>query len=409
MPVTRTTLGNGVRVLLEPVDSVKSLSIGLWCKTGSKDEFDAEAGITHLIEHMLFKGTPTRTAHQIAETIEGRGGMLNAFTDKEMTCYYCRVLEDDAELAIDVLADMMCHSLLDPEELTREKDVVLEEIRRSEDEPGDHVHEVHLEHRWAGHPLGKPIIGTRESVSSFERPHLASYMERRYRGANVMLAVAGKLDPEVILHAAEQRLGSIPVGGGDETLERPTGAPGEKLVAKPIEQVHFCIGADAPAIREDDLYTARVLDGVLGSGMSSRLFQEIRERRGLAYSVGSYGLHYTAGGAFTIYGGTSLEKWPEVQKVVRDELDKIIAEGPREDELKKVQRAIAGPLLMSLEQMSSRMMRMARNEFNFGREIPIEESIARIEAVTADDVRRLAGQTLRAELMTTTAIGPFAA
>src|SRR6185503_13390277 len=201
--IVKKTLPNGVRVLIEPVTSVQSAAIGLWCRTGSSHEEDREAGITHLIEHMLFKGTEKRTAKDIAEAIEGRGGSLNAFTDKESTCYYCRVLADDVENGIDVLSDMMRHSLIDPKELKMEESVVLEEIKRGEDEPSDHVHEVHLEERWGKHPFGKPVIGTRESVSSFERSHLTAYMDRRYRGGNVLLGVAGNVDPELVGKWAE--------------------------------------------------------------------------------------------------------------------------------------------------------------------------------------------------------------
>src|SRR5579862_9875692 len=193
--IQKYTLDNGVRILVEPVDYVRSASIGLWCKTGSRHELDHEGGVTHLIEHMLFKGTGKRTAKEIAEAIEGRGGALNAFTDKESTCYYCRVLADDVQNGIDVLSDMMLHSLIDPEELIREEGVVLEEIKRSEDEPGDHVHDLHIHNRWGNHPLGKPIIGTPESVSSFKREDIEKYLDRRYRAENVILSISGNVNP----------------------------------------------------------------------------------------------------------------------------------------------------------------------------------------------------------------------
>ncbi|MEQ1935143.1 MAG: pitrilysin family protein, partial [Fimbriimonadaceae bacterium] len=204
------TLPNGVRIVLDPVTHVQSAAVGLWCQTGSVHEHDDEAGITHLIEHMLFKGTPKRTAKEIAESIEGRGGALNAFTDKEMTCYYCRVLADDIENGIDVLSDMMRNSSIEPEELAREEQVVIEEIKRSEDEPESHVHDLHIESRWAGHQLGKPIIGTRDSVAGFKSENLKTYMSRRYRGDHVLLSVAGNFDPNDIIKWAEDRLGGIP-------------------------------------------------------------------------------------------------------------------------------------------------------------------------------------------------------
>src|SRR5579859_1995487 len=336
------TLGNGVRVLVEPVGHVQSAAVGLWCKTGSRHETDHEAGITHLIEHMLFKGTEKRTAKDIAESVEGRGGALNAFTDKESTCYYCRVLADDVENGIDVLSDMMLHSTIDPEELEREEQVVLEEIRRGEDEPSDHVHELHLEHRWGPHPLGKPIIGTKESVSGFKREDLKTYLGRRYRGGNVLLGIAGNVEPDSVLKWAEKDLGNIEPGGEEESIPRPKGSADTVEIAKEVEQVHFCIGGEGTSIFDEELYTMAVLDSALGGSMSSRLFQEIREKRGLAYSVGSYSLSYSAGGAYTVYGGTSLKQWPQVQELVKLEFDKVVKDGLAEDELIRTKRNICG-------------------------------------------------------------------
>jgi predicted Zn-dependent peptidase len=407
MAVVKHTLSNGVRVLVEPVSHVGSASIGLWCRTGSADETDAEAGLTHFIEHMLFKGTSKRTAKQIAEEIEGRGGMLNAFTDKEQTCYYCRALAAEAEPAVDVLTDMMTGSLLDPEEIEREKGVILEEISRGEDEPGDHVHHLHLQGLWPDHRLGLSVIGTRESVSSFGRGHFVDYMQRQYRAENVLLAAAGNVDPAEVARWAEERLGHLPSGATKTPMPRPSPNPGTNLVGKDVEQVHFCIGTEGVSVYDDEVYVAAVLDGLLGSGMSSRLFQEVRERRGLAYAIGSYGLSYTCGGAFTIYGGTGAGTWEQVQDVVRAELDKIMRNGPTEDEVARVKRNLAGTLALSLEGMSPRMMRMARNEFVHGREVPLEETLGRIDAVAVGQLTELARRTLGADRMRTTAIGPF--
>jgi predicted Zn-dependent peptidase len=405
--IVKFTLANGVRILVEPVDYVKSAAVGLWCRTGSRHETDREAGITHLIEHMLFKGTEKRTSKEIAESIEGRGGSLNAFTDKESTCYYCRVLSDDTENGIDVLTDMMLHSLIEPEELKREQGVVLEEIKRGEDEPGDHVHDVHLEGRWPHHQLGRPIIGTKESVSSFMRPDLTGYMDRRYRGDNVLLAVAGNADPEKVRAAAEAHLGKIPAGGASENLPRPEGVAVKNEVAKDVEQVHFCIGTDGCSIYDDELYTMAVLDGALGGSMSSRLFQEIREKRGLVYAVGSYTLTYTSGGAYTVYGGTSQENWQLVQELVRQEFDKMMKGGLEPDELLRTKKNLSGNIVLALEGMSGRMMRMSRNELNHGREIPLDETLAKIEAVTNEKIVELARRILGEERVSTTAIGPF--
>ncbi|MBI5706311.1 MAG: insulinase family protein [Armatimonadetes bacterium] len=400
------TLENGVRVLVEPVDYVRSASIGLWCQTGSRHEHDDEAGITHLIEHMLFKGTKTRTSKEIAEAIEGRGGHLNAFTDKENTCYYCRVLSDDVENGIDVLTDMMRNSLIEPEELEREKGVVLEEIKRGEDEPSDHVHDLHLQGRWGEHPLGKPVIGTPESVSSFKQANLNTYMDRRYRGGSILLSVAGNVDPESVCSWARAHLESIEPGDGKLECSRPAGEPGPNFVKKDVEAVHFCIGSDGVGLFDDELYTMAVMDAALGGSMSSRLFQEIREKRGLAYAVGSYSLTYSAGGAYTVYGGTGAQTWGQVQELVRTEFDKVMADGLEADELERTKRNICGSIVLALEGMSSRMMRMAKNELVYGRQIPVDETVAKVNAVTNEDVTTLARRVLDAANMSTTAIGP---
>ncbi len=405
--INKTILDNGVRVLCEPLTYVGSAAVGLWCETGSANEQDDEGGITHFIEHMLFKGTKTRTSKQIAEEIEGRGGMLNAFTDKESTCYYCHVLGADVEVAIDVLSEMVTDSLLDPKELEIEKGVVLEEIKRGEDEPSDHVHDLHVENRWPAHALGKPIIGTPASVGSFGDSDLRRYIDRRYHGGRVVLSVAGNVDPDVVARAATKGLGSLVSGDGREEFSRPNGAPGKHEVAKDVEQVHFCIGSDGSSIYDEDRYTAMIVDGVLGSGMSSRLFQEVREKRGLAYAIGSYMLSYSPGGLFTIYGGTSPDKWGQVQEVVREELDKLMKDGADKDELVRTKKSIEGHIVISLEGMSARMIRMARNEINHGRHIPVEEVLQKINAVTNDDIVAYTWRTLSEDKMTTTAIGPF--
>ena len=405
--IQKITLDNGVRVLVESVSHVQSAAIGLWCKTGSRHEHDNEAGITHLIEHMLFKGTENRTAKEIAESIEGRGGSLNAFTDKESTCYYCRTLAEDVANGVDVLSDMMLHSLLDAEELKREEGVVLEEIKRSLDEPGDHVHELHLSHRWGNHPLGKPIIGTPESVSSFESSDLRAYLDRRYRAENVLLSVAGNVDLETVRSAAEATLGKIPHTTTDLELSRPSGKASIDLEEKDVEQVHFCIGTDGCSVFDKEYHTLAVLDAALGGSMSSRLFQEIREKRGLVYSVGSYTLSYSSGGAFTVYGGTSPQHWPLVQELVRVEFDKVMANGFDADELARTKKHISGNIVLSLEGMSSRMMRMSRNELVHGRNVPIEETLEKINAVTNTNIVELANKILGTDLVSTTAIGPF--
>ncbi len=405
--IRKAVLSNGVRVLVEPVDYVRSASIGLWCHTGSSHELDGEAGVTHFIEHMLFKGTKNRTAKQIAEAIEGRGGVLNAFTDKEQTCYYARVLADDVANAVDVLCDMLTNSLLDSEELEREKGVVLEEIKRGEDEPSEHVHDLHFQRRWPDHPLGKSVAGTRESVGGLTREDVQRYLSRRYRGGHLVLSAAGLVDPDAFVAMAEERLSCLEPASDVEPLPRPIGAPTRTLVGKPVEQVHFCIGGDAPSLYEDDLYTSVVMDAVLGSGMSSRLFQEIREKRGLVYAIGSYNTLYQSGGAFTIYGGTGMETWPEVEELINSELARLMKDGISDAEMSRSKRSISGTMVLALEGMSARMIRMTKNELIYGRDVPVEESLRMVDAVTNEQVIELARRYLSPELVGVTAIGPF--
>ncbi len=406
--INKITLDNGVRILVENVPYVRSAAIGLWCKTGSRHELEHEAGITHLIEHMLFKGTERRTAKEIAESIEGRGGMLNAFTDKESTCYYCRVLSDDVANGVDVLSDMMLHSNFDPEELEREEEVVCEEIKRSLDEPSDHVHELHLGYRWGNHPLGKPIIGTEESVRSFRPTHIRDYMDRRYRAETVLLSVAGNVNVDEVKAVAEKYLGKIPAGVEATQPERPAGKAVINEIAKDTEQVHFCIGTDGISVYdEEEIAVMSVLDSALGGSMSSRLFQEIREKRGLVYSVGSYTLNYGAGGAYTVYGGTSQKHWELVKQLVRKEFDDVMANGLSADELDRTKKSLAGNLVLALEGMNSRMMRQSRNELNYERQVTVDEALERLNKVTNDQIKTLANRILGEDKVSVTAIGPF--
>jgi predicted Zn-dependent peptidase len=404
--IQRFKLDNGLRILVEPVSHVRSAAIGLWIATGSRHEASGEYGVSHLIEHMLFKGTESRSAKEIAEAIEGRGGILNAFTDKEATCLYCRVLSDDVETGVDVLCDMILNSLLEPAELRREKGVVLEEIHRSADEPADHVHDLHLEERWPLHPLGRPVIGTSKSVKALKRENLVGYIQRRYTGPNLLAAVAGRVDPEAFREMVAAKLGSIPGDSESTEASRPEGKSTDRYHEKDIEQVHFCIGSDGCSVYDEDIHALAVMDAALGGGMSSRLFQEIREKRGLAYAVGSYATSFGEGGTFTVYGGTNPKNWPLVQQLVRAEFDKVAKRGLAPEELGRTKRLLRGNMVLALEGMSGRMMRMSRNELYHGREIPLEETLAKIERVSNDDVIRLARNLLAPSKIGVTAIGP---
>jgi predicted Zn-dependent peptidase len=406
VPVVHRVLPNGVTVLVDPVGHVQSASIGIWCRVGSVHEPAERAGIAHFAEHMLFKGTARRSALEIAEAVEGRGGVLNAFTDKLQTCYYARCLADEAEGAFDVLADMVGSSRLAAEDVETERKVILEEIRRGEDEPGDLVHDLHLEQLWPDHPLGRPVIGSPETVGSTSQSELQAFVGGEYQGPNLLVSVAGNVDPAQAARWAEEAFSEAsPVVGREDKQAGPTRA-GTQYVVQDVEQVHFCIGGPGVDAHDPRLHTQIVMDNVLGSGMSSRLFQEVREKRGLAYAIGSYGLAFPDAGCLTVYGGTSQGTWGQVQEVVDSELAKFCAEGPTDGELERAKRMVAGSLALGLESMQGRMMRMARNEITYGREIPLEETLAKVEAVTGPQIVELARELLDPGRRQTTAIGP---
>jgi len=405
--VSSFVLSNGVRVVCEPLDHVQSVSLGIWCETGSRDELSSEAGISHLIEHMLFKGTPTRSAEEIARAIEGRGGYLNAFTSREETCYYARVLEDDVANAMDVLGDMYCHSLFAPEELELEKGVVQEEIRKGNDSPEELVHDLYHRNRWGSHPLGLPIIGTHESVGSFGSSDLKGYVGRRYSGSNTLVCASGKLDAVMLRDCAEAALSSLAGVGADRVSAPPVDIAGEFLHDQGSEQVHFCIGGGGLAKADPRRHAAWVFDAVMGGSMSSRLHIEIREKRGLVYSVGSYLASYADGGTWVIYGGTSPGKFSKVRSIVEKELARIREELVGEDELERAKHLLKGSIVMGLEATSTRMRRLAANEMVFGGQVSVEEVVREIEAVTAEQVRAVADDLVNETRLNTTALGKF--
>lgn len=404
--VVTTVLDNGVTVVCEPIEYVESVAVGIWCSTGSRMESESEGGISHLIEHMMFKGTEKRTAEEIAQSIEGRGGHMNAFTGREVTCYHARVLATELENAVDVLSDMYVHSLFDAQELEKEKTVVQEEIKKHEDSPEDHVHDLHTQNRWGAHPLGRPIIGTHESVGSFDSEACKDYLARHYTGSNTIVAAAGKVDPARLRRHVEDGLGNLAEGDDTVELSQPSASSESKYHQQDTEQVHFCIGGEGVSATDEGRFAMRVLDAVLGGSMSSRLFQRIREQRGLVYSIGSYLSQYRDAGGFTVYGGTSKQNFEEVESLVDTELRAVIDEELSAAELERVKVMLKGNLLMALESMSRRVDRIAHNEIYHGRQIPIEETVAAIDAVSAGDIRQLAAQFLNPDELSTTAIGP---
>ncbi|MBU6428600.1 MAG: insulinase family protein [Cyanobacteria bacterium REEB65] len=403
----RFVVDNGVRVLVEELPHVRSASLGFWVDTGTKNESAENNGISHFIEHMLFKGTKTRSPLAIAQALEDSGGSLNAFTDKEMTCYYARVLDDQVELAIDVLSDMLLNSLLDETELKREKRVILEEIKMYEDTPDELVQDMFSQAFWGDHPLGRAIVGTRQSIRRMTRDDLLAYIDRYYTPDRLVVSVAGNVRAAAVLRQLEATLGNLrrKAHPGFETPPKPLKAA--KVKYKDIEQAHLVIGTQGLSVTDPDRFVLTVLDAILGGGMASRLFQEVREKRGLAYAISSFECLFHNAGIFGIYAATNAKNLETVIELSLAEVDKFKRGEIQQDELQRAKQQLRGSLLLSLESPRNRMSRMARNELYFGRMVSPTEVIDAIERVTLDDLQRVASALFQPGKLTTTVVGPI--
>jgi len=402
----KTTLPSGLRVLTETMPSVRSASVGIWADVGSSVEVAERRGISHLVEHMLFKGTSRRTARAIAETMDGVGGNLNAFTDKETTCYYAKVIDRHVPLALDVLADMFLHSKFDPQELGKEQKVVLEEIKMYEDSPDELIHDVFLQTMWSGSSLGEPTIGFADTVVRLTPDDLRAHMRAHYAPNCVVVAAAGNVDHERFVELVAEQFAGFE-GSCALTLQpRPATTPATHVRHKESEQAHVIVGSRGIDVRDERRYALSLLDTVLGGGMSSRLFQEIREERGLVYSVYSFQAAYRAAGLFGVYAGTSPENVQACIDVIVEQFARVRDEPIGAEEFALAKEHIKGNLTLSLESTSSRMIRLGRNELALGRNITPEEIEQRIDAVTAEEVRLLACDLLAEEHLGLCIIGP---
>jgi len=404
--VVKETLPNGLRVIIEPLREFSSVSIGLWVLAGSRDEETSQSGICHLIEHLAFKGTPRRSAKQIALEIDSLGGSLNAFTSKEFTSFYARVLGENLSQSMDVLTDITLNSLFAAEELAREKDVVLQEISMVEDTPDDLVHDLHCQEFWADQGLGRPILGTRDSLDLLSRDHILDFHSNRYRAGQMILTASGALEPELFMKEVSETLGGLEMGQQPVARVETRATPGICVRTRPIEQVHCCVGFEGLAAEDERRYVMYLLNTILGGGMSSRLFQKIREEYGLAYSVYSYHSAYQNTGIHTVYCGTSIEGFPQSVEIILEETQRLAEEKVLEVELATCKRQLKGNLLLGLESTSNRMNQLARNEIYSGRHITPEEIGEGIEAVTAEDIRGLAAALFEKSNFAMTVIGP---
>ena len=386
MDFNLTTLPTGLRIISEDMPSLRSIAVGVWVDTGSRDETSIEAGASHFLEHLLFKGSDEWSAQRISEAFDATGARHNAFTSKEYTCYWARMRDVDLPLGMEILAEMVQRPAFRQEEIDLERGVVLEEINMNEDDPTDVAHEQFVETLWGSHPLAPPILGTKDSIGAMTRDTVSGYWGRRYSPYSAVVAVAGRVDHEELVALVDEHMGAWEGEPVDRPLSALTSEAGVGVVRRDTEQAHLVFGG--PGLKRDDdrRFAFIIADHVLGGGMSSRLFREIREGRGLAYAVHSFRGPFTDSGSSAVYVGTTPGQTSEVLKLVRGELDKMMDAGITEEELARARGHVQGSLAISLEDADGRMNRLGRNEITGLDHLSVDEIMARVDAVTLDDV-----------------------
>jgi predicted Zn-dependent peptidase len=390
--IEKHTSKNGLRIVLETIPSVRSVTIGVWVLTGSRNENAANNGISHFLEHMFFKGTKTRSATEIAEAFDSIGGQVNAFTSKEYTCFYAKVLDTHKEHALEILADMFFNSAFDADEMEREKKVVYEEIKMYEDTPDDIVHDLLARASYGQHPLGYPILGTEEQLSTFKPDTLREYIANQYIPENVVISVAGNVEVDFI-NNIENYFGSYSSKATSSRIEKPTFLSDTIERHKDTEQAHLCIGYNGLQVGSNDVYSLIILNNVLGGSMSSRLFQEVREKRGLAYSVFSYHSSFLDHGLLTIYAGTGKEQLPLLRETIESTVNSLVEKGLTDKELRNSKEQLKGSLMLSLESTNSRMSRNGKNELLLKRHRTLDEMIQEIDAVSHHSIQQVIEST----------------
>ena len=406
MNVRETTLPNGLRVATDAMAGVETTSVGVWVDVGARNEALELNGASHMLEHMAFKGTRRRTARGIAEEIEAVGGHLNAFTSREQTAYVARVVADDTPLAVDILADILQHSTFDEQELERERAVVIQEIAQTRDTPDDLVFDRLQEVAFPDQPLGRSILGTVERVGGFDRPTLRNYMGAHYRASGMVVAASGKVDHDAFVDLVERGFGELPRGDDGAAFEAGRFSGGDWRERRDLEQAHLTLGFQGVPFDDDDFHAAHVLATILGGGMSSRLFQEVREIRGLAYSIFSFSSSYRDCGLFGIYAGAGPDEIGELVAVVCDQLHDVAA-GIGEEELARARTQHKAGLKMALESSSARCEQVGRQILVYGRPIPVPELVGKIDAVETAAVTRVAERIMKGAPPAVAAIGPI--
>jgi len=387
--VNKTVLNNGVRVISENIPHAYSVSIGIWVANGSRHERRESNGVAHFIEHLLFKGTKRRSALEIAREIDSVGGILNAFTGREFVCYYAKVLDAFLPKAVDLLSDIFLNSIFDPEEIEKERKVILQEINMLEDTPDDYIHDLFSQQLWHGHPLGMPIIGNEESVGGLSRNFIVDYRNQKYCAEDIIITAAGKVDHQELLNSLSDMCAQIQSGSRSKTARRPTYKKRVAVFEKDLEQVHLCLGLKALPQNHEARYSAHIMNTILGGSMSSRLFQEVREKAGLAYAIYSYMANHSDTGSLAVYAGTSQESLAEVIELTLREFKRLKSETVSSVEVDSAKAQLKGNILLSLESSDNRMTKLAKNEIYFGRYQPFEEIIAGFDRVTAKTLKEL--------------------
>jgi len=405
MTVARTLLDNGVAIVTEQVPWLRSATVGIWVPVGSRAETPPDSGIAHFIEHMLFKGTPRRRAVDISRAIESVGGAMNAYTSREYTYFFAKSMEKDFPLLVDLLTDIYRNSLFDDAEFAREKSVILQEILMVDDTPEEYLHDYFSGAFWGGHPLGLPVQGTAESVDRIDRRRIKEYFDDRFRRRGIVVTAVGNLQHATVAEAFERALSSLPLGEPLALVPPTAPVHGTFLKRRPLEQVHLCLGAPGVSRGSDRVYAMDVLNAILGGSSSSRLFQQVREERGLAYSVGSSLSAYADTGILDIYAGTGREQAAELLSVAGDVVDALQRGGVTDEEVTFGKELIKGNTLLSLESTGYRMSFLAMNEMFLSRLEAPEAILDRVDAVTPEEVRALAGEVLRRDRFTLAAIG----
>ena len=410
MQFERTDLDNGIRILTEKMPEVRSATFGAWVGAGSRDEQPELSGATHFLEHLLFKGTGTRTAKDIAEAFDAVGGDVNAFTAKEFTCFYARTLDADLPMSVEIIADMLQNSLLREEDVTAERSVVLEEISMHEDAPDDIVFDLFTETIWGEHPLGRRVQGMSNTIEAMPREEIEAYWRLHYKPGNLVVAAAGSVEHEVVVDGVRRAFSDTPAGPQRPARSGDEAPPFHGRVAvleRPVEQVHLVYGSAGVARDDPRRWAFGVMNVVVGGGMSSRLFQEIREKRGLVYSVYSGHSSFAEAGLFTVYAATGEERVGEVLELVRTEMDSVLEKGITAEELERGKGHLKGSIVLGLEDTSSRMSRLGKGELCHGEILSPDEMLARIDAVTLEDVQRASEETIGSTPWALSVVGPI--